>query len=269
MAQNEKKIVLITGCSSGIGEATASLLTDKGFQVFGTSRHPNNQQRKFEMISLDVTDEDSIAGAIQAVLAKAGRIDILINNAGFGMTGGAEESSLQQAQKIFDTNVFGIMRMIKAILPIMRKQQGGRIINISSVLGKIPSPYMALYSATKHAVEGYSESLDHEIRKFNIRSILIEPAYTKTKFDLNSIEADQPSPLYDAERKQLKKMFETLIASADAPEVVAKTILTAATDQKPKLRYTAGKTALMVSLLRRFLPEAMFDSSLRKQMGLD
>src|SRR5260370_25705747 len=143
------------------------------------------------MLRLDVTSDDSVAAVVREVMRLSGRIDLLVNNAGFSVApAGAEESSIEQARSIFDTNFFWTVRMTRAVVPHMRRQGGGRIINIGSVLGFLPAPYMALYAATKHALEGYSESLDHELRTRGIRVSVVEPAYTQTQFDTNCVEAD-------------------------------------------------------------------------------
>ena len=192
MAKLERKIALVTGASSGIGQATAERLAGGGYKVYGTSRrraHPG--QRSFEMLTLDVTSDASVEAVVSEVMRLEGRIDLLVNNAGFSTApAGAEESSIEQARSIFDTNFFGIVRMTRAVVPYMRRQGNGRIINIGSVLGFLPAPYMALYAATKHAIEGYSESLDHELRTRGLRVSVIEPAYTKTQFDTHLLEAD-------------------------------------------------------------------------------
>jgi short-subunit dehydrogenase len=207
---------------------------------------------------------------IKEVIHRAGRIDVLVNNAGFGIVGAAEESSLDQSRSIFETNVFGCIRMIKAVLPHMHNQGEGRIINISSVVGIIPSPFMALYASTKHALEGYSESLDHEVRKFNIRSILIEPAYTKTSFDKNSTMADVTLPIYEKARNGINKVISNALNNDAGPaDVVAQVVARAATDKKPKVRYAAGSTASKLLKLRRFVPEGLFDSLVRKTFHLD
>ena len=166
MKTGKNKIALVTGASSGIGQATAELLAKAGYKVYGTSRRGGDASgRSFEMLPLDVTSDESVDAAVQKLMQAEGRIDLLVNNAGFGVApAGAEESSIEQARSIFDTNFFGIVRMTRAVVPHMRRQGAGRIINIGSVLGFLPMPYMALYAATKHAVEGYSESLDHELR---------------------------------------------------------------------------------------------------------
>jgi NAD(P)-dependent dehydrogenase (short-subunit alcohol dehydrogenase family) len=187
-------IALVTGASSGIGKATAERLATAGYKVYGTSRRgAQTAQRSFGMLPLDVTSDESVEAAVNELIRLEGRIDLLVNNAGFGVApAGAEESSIEQARSIFETNFFGIVRMTRAAVPYMRKQGGGRILNIGSVLGFLPMPYMALYSATKHAVAGYSEALDHELRTMGIRVSVIEPAYINTPFDANLMKPDAP-----------------------------------------------------------------------------
>ncbi|RVD66965.1 SDR family NAD(P)-dependent oxidoreductase, partial [Mesorhizobium sp. M4A.F.Ca.ET.029.04.2.1] len=155
-----------------------------------------------------------------------------------------------------------------AVLPTMRRQNEGRIVNVSSVQGFIPAPYFALYASTKHAIEGYSESLDHEVRPFGIRVALVEPAYTRTSFEESLATPDQLLDIYNSSRAGMKAAVRKAMEKGDTPEVVAKTVLAAATDPDPKRRYTAGKTARQVSFLRRFVPASAFDKSLRKQLGL-
>lgn len=268
MIQTNPGVALVTGASSGIGRATAKALQDAGYRVFGTSRRAAEGAGGVTMLACDVTDDASVARMVEEVLAKAGRIDLLVNNAGIGLLGGAEESSTAQAQALFDVNVFGVLRLTGAVLPAMRRQRQGRIINLSSLLGLIPAPYSALYAATKHAIEGYSESLDHELRPFGIRVVLVEPAYTRTAFEENLVRPDRSLDIYDAARAGMNGVLRKAIEAGDAPEIVASTILKAATAANPKRRYAAGKMARQVSLLRRFVPESAFDKSLRKQNGL-
>ena len=172
---SKTKVAIVTGASSGIGEATAHRLAVAGYKVYGTSRRGTQSSvQPFEMLPLDVTSDTSVAILVDEVVRREGRIDLLVNNAGFGVApGGAEESSIDQARAIFETNFFGLIRMTREVLPHMREQRSGRIINMSSVLGFLPMPYGALYAATKHAVEGYSESLDHELRTRGIRVSVI------------------------------------------------------------------------------------------------
>ena len=267
----EGSVALVTGASSGIGEATAERLALAGYKVYGTSRRGALAgKRSFELLPLDVTSDESVEAAVTKVIRLDGRIDLLVNNAGFSIApAGAEESSMQQARSIFDANFFGIVRMTRAIVPHMRRQGGGRIINIGSVLGFLPAPYMALYAATKHAIEGYSESLDHELRTRGIRVSIIEPAYTKTQFDANLREADAKLEEYRAVRAALGKRLTEVLAAADEPGIVAEVVLQAASAARPKLRYTAGRVASRVRLLRRFAPAGMLDSGIRKDLQLD
>ena len=262
---------LVTGASSGIGEATAKRLALAGYKAYGTSRRgvPAGQ-RSFEVLPLDVTSDESVEAAVTKVMALDGRIDLLVNNAGFSIApAGAEESSIEQARSIFDTNFFGIVRMTRAVVPHMRRQGGGRIVNIGSVLGFLPAPYMALYAATKHAIEGYSESLDHELRTRGIRVSVIEPAYTKTQFDANLLEADSKLDEYREVRAALGKKLKELLAAAEEPGIVADVVLQAARAARPKLRYTAGRVASRVRWLRRFAPARLLDSGIRKDLQLD
>src|SRR5256885_2843907 len=174
------------------------------------------------MLTLDETSDASVDAVVSELMRREGRIDVLVNNAGFSVApAGAEESSIEQARAIFDTNFFGIVRMTRAVVPHMRHQGGGRIINIGSVLGFLPAPYMALYSATKHAIEGYSESLDHELRTRGIRVMVVEPAYTKTQFDAHLLEADSKLDEYRAVRAAVTRRVREAVATADEPDIVA------------------------------------------------
>jgi NAD(P)-dependent dehydrogenase (short-subunit alcohol dehydrogenase family) len=267
----EGSIALVTGASSGIGEATAKRLAMAGYKVYGTSRRGAQAgQRSFEILPLDVTSDESVEAVVKEVMRLDGRIDLLVNNAGFSVApAGAEESSMEQAWSIFDTNFFGIVRMTRAVVPHMRHQGGGRIINIGSVLGFLPRPYNALYAATKHAIEGYSESLDHELRTRGIRISVIEPGYTKTQFDANLLEADSKLDEYREVRAALGKQLKEALAAADEPDVVADVVLEAARAARPKLRYTAGAGANRLRLLRRFAPPGMVDAGIRKELQLD
>ncbi len=267
----EKSIALVTGASSGIGKATAERLVKAGYKVYGTSRRGGQQgSSSFEILALDVTRDESVAAAVNELLRREGRIDLLVNNAGFGVApAGAEESSIEQARAIFETNFFGIVRMTRAVLPQMRKQGSGRIVNIGSILGLLPMPYGALYSATKHAVEGYSESLDHELRTRGVRVSVIEPAFTRTAFDANLMEPDAKLDEYRDNRAGLNQLMMNAIAKGDDPAVVAEVVLLAASAADPKLRYTAGSLAGRLRFLRRFAPAGLVDSGIRKDFRLD
>lgn len=264
---DSQQIAIVTGASSGIGLATAKLLAQSGYKVYGFSRRKVSDSDAVVSLPVDITKPASIESGVTAVLRAENRIDLLINNAGIWLLGAAEESSVDQARSLFDTNFFGLLQVTQAVLPIMRKQRAGRIINISSVLGFIPSVYSALYGASKHAVEGYTEALDHEIRTLGIRALLVEPSFTRT--ELSSPSPDRPIPDYAAARGRFEELSKRAIESGDSVELVAETILRAARDGNPKLRYPAGPTAKRLSVLRRFVPARAFDRSLRKQFRLD
>jgi NAD(P)-dependent dehydrogenase (short-subunit alcohol dehydrogenase family) len=264
-------VVLVTGVSSGIGRAVADAFAAKGFEVFGTSRNPRTTQpvAGVELVQLDVTDDASVAAAVSTVVQRAGRIDIVVNNAGAGVFGAAEETSIAQAQQLFDTNFFGLVRLTREVLPYLRAQRSGRIINIGSVLGFLPSPYGSLYAASKHAVEGYSESVDHETRDFGVRVSVVEPGYTNTSFEANATDADSPLDSYEAVREHVKQVIAKAVRAGDDPAVVAQTVLKAATSRTPKVRYPAGPLARRLSLLKKFAPAALLDNGIRKANKLN
>ncbi|MEV5850427.1 oxidoreductase [Streptomyces sp. NPDC051985] len=262
----DRPVALVTGASSGIGEATAHALVEAGFEVVGTSRKVSGSTARegVTLLALDVTSDDSVDDVVQQVIKRFGRIDVLVNNAGIGASGAAEEVSVAQAQRVFEVNVFGLMRMIKAVLPHMRDRGRGRVINISSVAGFVPNPFMAVYVSSKHAVEGYSESLDHEVRDQGIRVLRVQPGPSNTPFDANMLPADTPLSIYARQRAVFDQVMEEQMRGGDAPAVVAKAVVAAATDRRPKLSYPAGSIAARVSVLRRFVPARAFDKTVRK-----
>jgi NAD(P)-dependent dehydrogenase (short-subunit alcohol dehydrogenase family) len=266
---SNSKVVLITGVSSGIGRASAIQFVQQGCQVFGTVRSIAKAQPLLGvvLVEMDVRDDVSVRCAIQVILAEVGRIDVLVNSAGGSLVGATEETSIAEAQSLFDTNVFGILRTTQAVLPHMRAQGAGRIVNVSSVLGFLPAPYMGLYSASKHAVEGMSESLDHEVRKFGVRVVLVEPSYTKTNLDTNTPQTTSKISAYGIERDIVSRAIVKNITDAPAPEGVASTIVDAALGPW-KMRHTPKGRAALVSKLRRFMPAGPVDASLRKTFGL-
>ena len=261
-----RPLAIVTGASSGIGHATAAALVEAGFTVVGTSRNAARATplAGVTFLDLDVASDASVQALVDQVVKRFGRIDVLVNNAGVGALAAAEESSIGQARDVFDVNVLGVIRMTNAVLPHMRAQRTGRIINVSSVLGIIPAPFMAVYAATKHAVEGYSESLDHEVREHGIRVLLVEPAYTSSQFEANAIAPDTPLRTYAEQRRVATEVLSAAMRDADNPTVVANVVVKAATDKRPKLRYPAGATASRVTVLRRFVPAAAFDRQIRK-----
>ena len=269
MNEKNSPIAIVTGATAGIGLATANLLKNEGYTVYGTSRRPQSEsQNGITMLACDVTSDESVSSVIEEVLRRSGRIDVLVNNAGFGLIAGAEESSIEQAKSIFEVNVFGVMRMTNHVLPVMRQQERGRVINISSVVGFLPAPYYAIYGATKHAIGGYSQTLDHEVRGFGVRVISIEPAFTRTSFETNLVAPDRPLAIYESARQSMIDTSRQQVENGDEPEVVAQVVLRAAQALKPRLRYPAGPAARQLALMRRIVPEGIFNRILRKQFKL-
>ena len=269
MTNGPRRVVLITGASSGIGRATAELLAGRGYQVFGGVRaaattHP---LAGVALVPLDVRDEASVKACVEEVRSRAGRIDVLMNNAGVNLVGAVEETSIGQAQALFDTNVIGVLRMIQAVLPGMRRQGAGLIVNISSILGVIPAPFMGVYASTKHAIEGLSESLDHEVRAVGIRVVLIEPPYIRTSLDVHAAQAEGRIDTYAAQRRRTAAAITHNTNTAPEPKVVAAEVLRAI-EGPYRMRRPIGQAALL-SWLRRLLPARLFEPSLRKAFALD
>ena len=259
-------MALVTGASSGIGKEVALRLVDAGYQVVGTSRDASalTGGEGLTFVDLDVSSDASVTAAVGHVLERFGRLDVLVNNAGIGSAGAAEELSVAQDRKVIDVNVVGVIRMMKAVLPHMRTQGQGRIVNISSVAGLVPQPHMAVYVASKHALEGYSESVDHEVREYGVRVVLVEPGPTSTTFDAAMVRPQVLIPVYAQQRQTFAEVMADSMKDGDDPATVAKVIVAAATDASPKLRYPAGTTASRVSALRRFVPARVFDKQIRK-----
>src|SRR4029450_8106396 len=227
MATEPRRVVLITGASSGIGRATAELIAARGYRVFGGVRAPATTRpvAGVELMPLDVRDEASAKARVDEVRSRAGRIDVVINNAGVNLVGAVEETSIGQAQALFDTNVIGVLRMMQAVLPDMRRQGSGLIVNISSILGLIPAPFMGVYASSKHAIEGLSESLDHEVRAFGIRVVLIEPHYIRTNLDASAAQAEGRIDAYAPQRQRTAAVITHDTNSAPEPKLVAEEVL--------------------------------------------
>jgi len=266
----KNKTTLVTGVTSGIGREIAQLLAARGARVFGTVRDPKSTQpiHGVEILRMDVTDDASVSAAVQSIEQKAGPVQLLVNNAGYALMGALEETSIEEARQQFEANFFGVLRVTNAVLPTMRENGYGRIVSISSALGFLPAPYSGMYAASKHALEGYTETLDHEVRGFGVRAVLIEPAYTKTKFAGNAKSAKVALKAYAAERKRMTELADRETERGDDPRIVAEAVWNALTAKSPRLRYPVGQ-AVALSRLRRFVPAGMFDRSLRKQFQLD
>jgi NAD(P)-dependent dehydrogenase (short-subunit alcohol dehydrogenase family) len=266
---NTAKVALVTGISSGIGRETAKLLASRGWRVFGTTRGAAPAGLAgVDFVRLDVTDDAQVSAAVRAVMEKAGRLDALVNNAGNMLLGGAEETSVAEARAQFETNLFGTLRMINAVLPVMRAQGSGRIVNVGSVLGFLPGPYMALYTASKHAIEGYTETLDHEIREFGLRAVLVEPSFTHTKLGSNAKHVAASIPAYAETKRRVLGYVSERFESGDDPADVAKVVVRAVTDASPRSRYQVGD-GVKAWYTRRLLPPALFAPAFRKMFRLD
>jgi NAD(P)-dependent dehydrogenase (short-subunit alcohol dehydrogenase family) len=266
----KNKVALVTGVSSGIGREIAELLARHGTRVFGTVRDPKSASsiHGVEIVRMEVTDDTSVNEAVQGIEQKAGPVQLLVNNAGYSTTGALEETSIEEAKQQFETNFFGVLRVTNAVLPGMRRDGYGRIVNISSVLGFLPAPYMGVYAASKHALEGYTETLDHEVRRFGVRAVLVEPFLTKTKIGQNEKTARICLKDYAVQRKRMSEVVHQGLERGDDPRIVAEAVYQAVTEKSPRLRYPVGQ-GVALSRLRRFVPAAMFDRGLRKQFQLD
>lgn len=266
-----QKVTLITGTSSGNGQAIARRLAQKGLTVFGTSRNPSGgeQMPGAEVLPLDVRSDESVKDCVDAVLQRAGRLDILINNAGYELGGAIEEVSIGEAKSQFETNLFGVMRMVQAVLPIMRRQGGGQIINLSSLVGLVPVPFLGVYSASKFALEGYTEVLRHEVKPFNIRVSLVEPGFIRTNLARNRQDAVKHISDYDPWRQRAFEAIHQYEEQAPEPTLVAECVLRVIESKSPKSRYKVGKDATSLPRLRRFLPESLFEQGARDHFHLD
>lgn len=264
------KTTLVTGVSSGIGRQIAQLLAERGARVFGSVRNLKSASsiHGIDLVSMDVTDDASVNAAVQSIEQKAGPIQHLVNNAGYALAGALEETSIEEARQQFETNFFGVLRVTNAVLTRMREGGFGRIVNISSAFGFLPGPSLGIYAASKHALEGYTETLDHEVRNFGVRAILVEPAFTRTKFNEKGKTAGTALDAYAVLRKRMAGVRQHGIEHGDDPRLVAETAFEAIAAQSPRLRYPVGK-AVVLSRLRRFVPAKAFDKSFRKQFQLD
>ncbi len=274
-------IALVTGSSSGIGLATSLYLARRGYTVWATMRNLEkaNELRKIieserlpiELAQLDVCNENSVKEAITQILQKSGRIDVLVNNAGYGLRGAIEEVSLDEWKAQLETNFYGVIRVTQAVLPQMRAQRSGAIVNISSVLGRMAIPFSGPYVASKFALEGLTETLRYELAPWNIKVVLIEPGFIATNFQQNAQLAQaaqsQDSP-YAIFKQASGRRVQRNIYRAAPPERVAETIYRAITHPRPKLRYAVGRDAQLVLPLRRLLPEGLFEQILKRQLGL-
>jgi NAD(P)-dependent dehydrogenase (short-subunit alcohol dehydrogenase family) len=285
-AHGKLESVLVTGATDGLGRATAVLLARRGYRVFAGGRSAERRaaleelargnKLPLEVLELDVTSDASVAAAVAEIERRASPVAALVNNAGIGIGAAMEEISNADLQKQFDTNLFGVLRVTQRVLPEMRKRRRGRIVNMSSVAGKIAGPIMGPYCASKHALEAISDSMRLELYPFGVQVILIEPGFIATSIGRNSMElsaayanAAERSP-YRAIYESFKESFASnMNASRTTPEDCAAVILRAIEAKKPRARYVVTPEAKMALRMRRLLPDRMLDRFLQKQMGLE
>ena len=278
MSQTVSKAVLITGCSTGIGRATAERLAKAGHTVYATARRLESiadlAQHGCKTLALDVCDEASMRAAVSAIEREHGAVGVLINNAGYGSEGPLEEIPMEEVRRQFETNVFGLLRLTQLVLPAMRKQRWGRIVNLSSMGGRLVFPGGGIYHATKFSVEALSDALRFEVRGFGIKVIVVEPGAIKTAFGdtaIARVDAIAGGADYAAFRSALKEQIRNAYEgpmgklAAVGPEAVAKVIERAITAERPASRYLVTAGAKMLVGLRRWLPDSMFDAFLRTQ----
>lgn len=267
------KVVLITGASSGIGKEAARKLKQAGFVVYGAARHTelmtDIEREGIHIASLDLTDEQSVVACVKSIVDREGRIDILVNNAGYGSYGAIEDVPLAEARRQFEVNVFGLARMTQAVLPIMRANRFGRIVNISSMGGKIYTPFGGWYHATKFALEAVSDCLRLEVKPFGIDVVIIEPGGIKTEWGAiatDNLRKTSGSGPYAAEaNKAADSLLRTYQSNRlSPPSVIANTILEAVTASRPRTRYIVGYAARPLLFLRGWLSDKMFDRVIKR-----
>jgi NAD(P)-dependent dehydrogenase (short-subunit alcohol dehydrogenase family) len=256
----DSKVVLVTGTGSGIGEATALLLAEKGYRVYGTSRNGKGRaNRPYSTVQLELSSDDSVRTCVDYVLSEAGRIDVLFNNAGFGVIGAVEETTLAQAQQQMEVFLFGVHRMVRAVLPGMRRRRAGRILNMSSSANVMSFPYAGLYSAGKHAMSGYTEALRREMRPFGIAVSYLEATAIRTEAPEEVMIAEDRIDDYTPLRDRLIGDFREALRHGKPPAVVARTVLKAIEANHPRLVYRADGQAKLLPIVRKFTPDRVWD----------
>jgi short-subunit dehydrogenase len=233
--------------------------------VFATMRRPDLGEHGVDVLPLDVTDDASVFAAITEVMARSGRIDAIVNNAGIDMAGAAEETTSSEAERLFQTNFFGVHRLNRAVLPVMRQQGFGRIVTIGSIAGFLPTPFDAFYCASKHAIKGYTEALRFEVEPLGIKCILIEPGFIKTELRAKKISSAKCIDAYATGRAKATISFDKSVSGGIPAEKVAAAIAYALKARNPKMRILVGHDAHMLAFIRRFLPESIFRFGLNRQ----
>ncbi|MFL6486240.1 MAG: SDR family oxidoreductase [Nitrososphaera sp.] len=270
-------VAVVTGSSSGIGLATSLALARNGYLTYATMRNlakrdsfesiADKQHLPIRVVQLDVTDENSIKSAIESILSEAGRIDLLVNNAGYVLTGAFEDIGINEIKALYETNVFGVIRVTQAVLPIMRKQGSGRIINISSGAGRIGYPGGSAYVSSKFALEGLSESMAYEIEQFGIRTVLVEPGFVRTKIGENmaiSKKTQDPNSPYSQMMQVMSSNQERMLENGSDADLVASVVVEAATAKEPNLRYLAGKDVQQMMAAKRSMSDEEFQKMMKQ-----
>lgn len=272
---SNNQVVLITGASSGMGKETAKALIKEGYTVYAAARRVEKMEDLKKLggipLKMDITKEEDVVAAVEQIKQNHGGVDILINNAGFGMYGAVEDTTIDDARYQFDVNFFGLARLTQLVLPYMRQKRAGKIINISSIGGKIYTPLGAWYHATKHALEGWSDCLRRELRPFNIDVVIVEPGVIQTEFDNVLV-----GPLMKRSGNGAYAELAQAVASANErtygngggsdPSVITNVILTAIESDRPKTRYVAGQMARPLLFARKYLGDRLFDRAIMSQV---
>ena len=274
---NDHKVIIVTGSSSGIGLESALLLARNGYITYATMRSlekdtsiktaVQKEGLPIRVVQLDVTDDNSVKNAVDHIISEAGRIDVLVNNAGYSLGGALEDLSMEEIKSQYETNLFGLIRVIQAVLPIMRKQRSGRILNISSGTGIFGFPGISAYVSTKFAVEGLSESIAYELEPFGIKVILIEPGFVKTNFEHAMVvakKAQDPASPYSELMQKIMVNASELAKNASDAELVANVIADAASNPNPRLRYLAGKDVESWAAGKKNMDEFEFFNMIKK-----
>ncbi len=270
----QPRVVLVTGASSGIGEQAALRLRKAGLTVYAVARRVDRmaalERAGVTTFAMDVTDDASMVAGVQRILDERGRLDVLVNNAGYGAYGAVEDVPIDEARRQFEVNVFGLARLVQLVTPHMRAQRTGRIVNISSIGGRFYEPLGAWYHATKFAVEGFSDSLRVELAPFGIEVVLVEPGPIRTEWNeisRESLTETSRGGAYEEMAGQVRGVLERADTSrlmSSGPGVVGRKIVKAATTRRPRARYPVGRNAGTILLARRLLPDRVFDAVVRR-----
>jgi len=278
-SSSNQKVAVVTGSSTGIGYETSLILARNGFLTYATMRNLNKSE-SIESITtkenlpinikqLDVTDDTSVKNAVEAMLSETGRIDLLVNNAGYGLNGAFEDLAMDEIKAQYETNLFGLIRTTQAVLPIMRRQKSGTVINISSGVGRFGLPGSSAYVSTKFAVEGLSESMSYELEPFGIKVVLVEPGVIKTNFVDGMViarKSQDPKSPYSQIIQKMVTGLEEMMKNGSSPDLVAKVVLNAATNENPSLRYLAGNDVEQLLESKRKMPDEEFYKMMKQNL---